>query len=145
MRSERHANTLLVELLIVIFFFMIGSVIIMQVFEKSFQLSHEAEAGTRALAEAQSIADELYAGDSVEETLQRLGFAPAGEAGGEAEAQDSPSAGAGVWTLAEEAYQLTVTCTSEETGAGALMRASISAAADGEELFTIPCVRYRGA
>lgn len=137
MRSGRHANTLLVELLIVIFFFMIGSVIIMQVFEKSFSLSREAGTGTRALAEAQSIADELYAGDSMEETLLRLGFEPAGEAKDESEADK-------VWTLVQDDYLMQVTCTSEETAAGTLDRASICATVDGEELFTIPCVRYRG-
>ena len=137
MRSGRHANTLLVELLIVIFFFMIGSVIIMQVFEKSFSLSREARTGTRALAEAQSIADELYAGDSMEETLRRLGFEPAGEAGGEPEADK-------VWTLAQDDYLMQVTCTSEQTGAGTLLRASICAVTQGEELFTIPCARYLG-
>ena len=60
MNTGKRSNVLLVELLIVILFFMIGSVILMQVFEKTYNQSQKAKAETTALAEGQSMADRLY-------------------------------------------------------------------------------------
>lgn len=159
MRSGNHTNALLIELAVVIFFFMIGAVIVMQVFGKSFELSHEAEAGTKALAEAQSIADELYAGAQMDEVLAELGFVEGGqetiEEGDAGPASDAEAAEDGsamkaeessreTWLLEKDVYTIRVELSREERPAGHMDKAGISAVRDGEELFTIPCIRYVG-
>ena len=70
MKSENHANALLVELLIVIFFFMLGATILVQVFERSYHQGQKAQIGIYALSEAQNAADRLYQADDVEAELE---------------------------------------------------------------------------
>ena len=78
MKGRNRTNTLLIELLIVVFFFMMGSVILIQVFGKA----HEASARARLLGEGtargQSVADLLYAAADPEAALREAGFTELG-------------------------------------------------------------------
>ena len=59
-RESSRANALLVELLLVIFFFMISAAILVQLFANARHKSLQARAATNAIAEAQNIAEDLY-------------------------------------------------------------------------------------
>lgn len=136
MNTGKRSNVLLVELLIVIFFFMIGSVILMQVFEKTYTQSRKAEAGTNALALGQSYADRLYQAEEEESTLEELGFT-------EAET-DADTGYAFFWT--REDGDITYSYGFDRIGAdgGVIRKGTLSAAYKGEELFTLPCTKYLG-
>ena len=91
MRSEHRSNALLVELLIVILFFMLAAGVLVQVFGKARNMSARSETVAAALSDAQNVADQLYAAPDAEAALTALGFA----------------GGNGVWTRSG-AYDLTV-------------------------------------
>ncbi|MBR2259201.1 MAG: hypothetical protein IJ899_18110 [Blautia sp.] len=128
MKSENHANALLVELLIVIFFFMLGATILVQVFERSYHQGQKAQIGIYALSEAQNAADRLYQADDVEAELESMGFAKAGD-------EES-------WRLEKEGYVLEITCETIQKEAGILRQARVRALMGEEELLCLPCTRY---
>ena len=74
MDKSKRMNTLLVEILIVLFFFMLASTVLMDVFAHARQLSATAQARSTALEEAQNVAEQLYAADEAHEPLQEMGF-----------------------------------------------------------------------
>ena len=59
MREGSRANALLVELLLVIFFFMVSAAILAQVFADAKLKSRTAHATNAAMLEAQNIAEDL--------------------------------------------------------------------------------------
>ena len=126
MREGHRANALLVELLLVIFFFMLGATTLVELFAGAKHNSLRAKATNVAVMEAENIADELYGSDDPEAVLQNLGF----------------TAGDGVWTLDKDGYTLTVTREDEETEAGPLRRFRIDGKGDGKDLFSLPSTRY---
>ena len=128
MRPGSHANALLVELLFVIFFFMIGSTLVVRVFEKAWKDGQQAQTGTYALSEAQNIADCLFMADDVDGELQKAGFTWQKEGT--------------CWLRSGEGYELRVVCEQKKTARGTLRQAVVSALADGKELFGLPCTRY---
>ena len=91
MKSGSRANALLVELLLVIFFF-------------AKLRSRTAEATNSSMLEAQNIAEDLYATDDPEAVLTEYGFTE----------QD------GVWVQEKKGYTLKVTPRIEETESGLL-------------------------
>ena len=125
MKEGGRANALLMELLLVIFFFMIGAAILVQLFADAHHKSARARAITASLAEAQNCAEELYGSGDPEAWLSGNGFR-----------QEE-----GRWVLDAEGYTLYVTEENEE--AEGLRTFSISAAGDSGDLFTIPSTRYR--
>ena len=74
MKSGNRSNALLVELLIVVLFFMLSSTILLRVFSTAHQQNVRAGAITTALTEAQNVAEGLYAADDVEAELRKMGF-----------------------------------------------------------------------
>ena len=132
-RNRPVSGALLVELLIVILFFMAGSVILVRVFGKAHELSGRAGTTAYALAEAQNLADRLYSAEDPEALLQAEGFAP--EAGA--------AAGSSVWTLQRETYGLKVTIEEIPLEGGRYLAMRTEALEEDGVIVTLPCSRYR--
>ena len=79
MKEGSRANALLVELLLVIFFFMISAAILVQVFADAKLKSRTAKATNASMLEAQNIAEDLYAGEDPDAILASYGFRAEGE------------------------------------------------------------------
>ena len=126
MGKGNQLNTLLVEIMIAVLFFALSSTVILETFVVTRNQSRLADVYNVALMEAQNIADKLYASDDVEQTLEQAGFTADGD----------------VWTYTEQIYNLRVTVTEEETAAGVLMNAEVSAVHLDEAILTLPCARY---
>jgi len=146
MSTGNRMNTLLVELLIVIFFFMLGSTVLMQVFGRAHSLSEEAGELTRALAEAQSAADILYGSTDPEEALEEMGFAVcegAQEDGIRALLPDAD--GQTLYVHEGDGYQLAAGVEEPEIpedAAGGMRRMAVSILLNGRVRATLPCSRY---
>ena len=131
MRKQNQTNALLVELLIVILFFMLGSSILIRVFGASYKLTGQADRMAQAMLEAQNTADTLYSAADIRQALEELGFT----------GTDSGSEGE-TWTRQDDGYTLQVTYAQEEMEHGVMNRMQVQAA-DGEEvMITLPCSRY---
>lgn len=126
MKEGSRANALLVELLLVILFFMLGATTLVQLFADARHKTIQARATNVAIMEAENIADDLYGTEDPDALLTEYGFS----------AQD------GVWTLSKDGYTLTVTRADEETENGVFRRFTISGQGDGKDLFALPSTRY---
>ena len=126
MREGHRANALLVELLLVIFFFMLSAMVLVELFAGAKHKTLQARATNVAIMDAQNIADDLYGADDPDAVLQELGFTKNGDA----------------WTLEEKEYTLTVTQQEEAAEAGTLRIFTISGTGDGKDLFSLPSTRY---
>ena len=135
MKEGSRANALLVELLLVIFFFMISAAILVQVFAYDKLKSRTAHATNASMLEAQNVAEDLYATGDPDAVLAGYGFTE----------QD------GGWVLEKDGYLLKVTLNEEETASGTLRTYYVSGverihSQSGEEkentLLTIPSTRY---
>lgn len=132
MKTNNRSNALLVELLIVVMFFMLSATVLLQVFMKARGQSIQAGAIDDALNEAQNVADRLYTvsdGDS-EEALKSMGF-------------DFDAAGGSF--LEREEYRLQVYRNTEDREAGLMDLYQVQAYQGDELLFTLPVARYREA
>ena len=129
MKQRSRANALLIELVLVIFFFMLGSTVLVRLFSDAKHKTIQARATNESIAFGQNIAEELYGAEDPEGWLAANGFVPA---------EDAEK----TWTLAEEEYTLYVTETSEETKGGTLRTFTISSVGEGKQLFTLPSTRY---
>ena len=126
MKEGSRANALLVELLLVIFFFMISAAILVQVFADAKLKSRTAHATNASMLEAQNIAEDLYATDSPVAVLDDYGF----------NEKD------GIWTLEKDGYLLKVTVSEEETEAGVIRTCEVSGIEGEKTLLTLPSTRY---
>ena len=129
MRNGHRANALLVELLLVIFFFMIASVTLVQLFGAAKTKSTTARAMNAAMLESQNIAEDLYAAENAEDAekiLADLGF----------ENKD------GIWSREDSLYRLQISRGEEKTAAGTLRTWTIQALQGEETLITLPSARY---
>ena len=126
MKDGSRANALLVELLLVIFFFMLSAAILVQVFADAKLKSRTAHATNYSMLEAQNIAEDLYASDDPDAVLAEYGFAS--EDGG--------------WVLQKEGYLLKVTFREEETASGILRTYDITGIEGDKTLLTLPSTRY---
>ena len=126
MREGHRANALLVELLLVILFFMLGATTLVELFADARHKSLQARATNTAIMEAQNIADDLYGTDDPDAVLKALGFSEADSA----------------WTLEEDEYTLKVTLQEEAAESGVLRTFTVSATGDGADLFSLPSTRY---
>lgn len=126
MREGGRANALLVELLLVILFFMLGATTLVELFANAKHRTIQARATNTAIMEAQNIADDLYGADDPDAVLKALGFSEAD----------------GVWTLEEDEFTLKVTQEEEAAEAGVLRTFTVSATGDGADLFSLPSTRY---
>lgn len=126
MKQNGRMNTLLVELIIVVLFFMLASTTLVQIFGAAKQYSNRAGACTQAMMQAQNMAEVLYAAPSVEDKLSGWGF----------------ELTEGQWRKDCESYVMIAECVQESTEAGTLLRTTLSPLYQGEALFTLPVVRY---
>ena len=138
MRNRNRSNVLLVEILIAVFFFMLSATVLVRVFVGARNLTVRAGVETRALAEAQNIAEALYASEIPEDALTELSFGGAH----------------GAWTRNYGDYTLYVELGETPMDAGVLEQGNVRAfynlrnveqvRQEGEELFSLPFARYKG-
>ena len=128
MRSGNRSNALLVELLIVIMFFMLASTILLRVFTSARMQSFRAEMETLTLAEAQNVADQLYITDDPDALLGSLGFVKTDD----------------LWVLNTENYQMEAAVNEETDEYGVFRRQEVRVILGDETLFTLPCSRWQG-
>ena len=129
MKSGNRSNALLVELLIVVMFFMLSSTVLLQVFSTARSQSALSGKLTQALNAAQDMADRLYAASDVESALEEMGC----------------SQEEGLWRLADDGFDLMVDVSSEQQPFGELQRFRVRAVSGGETLVDLPAARYREA
>ena len=126
MREGHRANALLVELLLVILFFMLGSTTLVELFADAKHKSLQARATNTAIMAAENISDDLYGADDPDKVLEDLGFTKENDS----------------WVLNEKEYTLTVTQKDEDTENGVLRVFTIDGTGDGKDLFSLPSTRY---
>ena len=126
MKEGSRANALLVELLLVIFFFMISAAVLVQVFADAKLKSRTAHATNATMLEAQNIAEDLYAAEDPGAVLAGYGFTAEGDA----------------WVLQKEGYQLKVTFREEETASGTLKTYDVAGIEGEKTLLTLPSTRF---
>ena len=138
MGNRNRSNVLLVEILIAVLFFMLSATVVVQVFVTARNLTVKAGVETRALAEAQNVAEALCAAPDPEGALEAMEF------------KNSH----GAWTRAYGDYTLYVECGEQPTDAGVMWQGDVrafyslrrvdQARPEDEELFSLPCARYKG-
>ena len=126
MKEGGRANALLVELLLVIFFFMLAATVLVELFAGAKHKTLQARAMNTAVMEAENIADDIYGADDPDVVLTALGFTKEND----------------TWTRKDKEYTLTVTATEEAAEAGTLQVYTINGTGDGVDLFTLPSTRY---
>ena len=126
MREGSRSNALLIELLLVIFIFMIAAAILVQIFADAKLKSRTAAATNASMLEAQNIAEELYAADNPDAVLADYGF----------------TAENGGWVLQKDGYLLKVELREEESESGTLRTYDISGIEGDKTLLTLPSTRY---
>ena len=126
MKSGSRSNALLMELLIVILFFMFAATTLVELFGMARQRSQQAEIANAAALEAQNAAEMLYDAEDADACLEKMGFVH-GENG---------------WTLEKDGYTLRVTEENEETEAGVLRTMLVAAEYKGDTLMSLPSTRY---
>ena len=126
MKNKSRANALLIELLIVIIFFMFVSVTLVEVFSASRTKSISSQSISRAILDAQNIAEGLYGAEQTEDALQEMGFSLDGEE----------------WILNRDGYVLSVSELEDEHTGGVLRTLTVTAKEKDRVLVTLPSVRY---
>ena len=129
MKSGNHSNALLVELLIVIMFFMLAATVLVQVFTTAEKQSRDSGQMIGTLNEAQNLTDQLYAADDPEAFLKDHGFILTGN----------------TWSKADDDSKTTITVMISEkpTQAGAMRYFSVSFDnAAHENLITLNNAKY---
>lgn len=126
MKEGSRANALLVELLLVIFFFMISAAILVQVFADAKLKSKTAHATNFSMLEAQNVAEELYSTKDPDAVLAAYGFTADGSG----------------WIAEKDGYRLKVELKEEETPSGMLRTYNISGMEGDKVLMTLPSTRF---
>ena len=143
-RESSRANALLVELLLVIFFFMISAAILVQLFANARHKSMQAQYATAAISEAQNCAEDLYAAnDGWEDWLTKNGFRKESEnkwARTYTDEKNNP-----LYTICITADFEPVTDGKGGEVVGEMRTFRITGHGDGQDLFTIPSARYAPA
>jgi len=138
MRNRSRSNVLLVEILIAVLFFMLSATVLVRVFVTARNMTVRSGVESVAIADAQNVAEALYASEDVDATLGEMGFFSLH----------------GAWSLDRGDYTLYVAGSSTPTSAGELWSGTVSAyyklrnpdaaRAEDEELFSLVCTRYKG-
>ena len=139
MRNRNRSNVLLVEILIAVLFFMLSATVLVRVFVAARNMTVRAAVETQALAEAQNVADTIYAAADPDQALEAMEF----------------KLYHGAWSRASGDFTLYVEGGEEPAEAGSYWRGTVRAfyhnrnieqvRPEDEELFAIPCTRYREA
>lgn len=126
MTKGGRQSALLAEIIMAVLFFSLSATVILDVFATAYGKSVYAQACSSAIADAQNLAERIYASDDPTALLQSDGFVAQGD----------------TWVLADEDYTLHVELASEASGAGELLTVKVCALREGETLVEIPSARY---
>ena len=127
MKKHGTANILLVELVLVILFFMLCMPTIVRCFGNARLKSDYAQASTEAAAKTENTAERLADAADAAEELERNGFVLEGDS----------------WVFRTEGYTLTAAPSEEKTEAGVLRTVLFSAeTGNGTRMFELPAVKY---
>ena len=126
-KKHGTANILLIELVLVILFFMLCVSTIVEMFGAARVKSAWAKAGSQAMLIVENLEERLAASDDAGGELSRQGFV---------QEEDR-------WVLREEGYTLTAVESQEKTEAGTLRTVAFSAEQKtGKPLFELPVTHY---
>ena len=120
MKHHSHSNSLLVELLIVVLFFMLASTVLLQLFTAARTQSQKAEDLSEATLHAQNIAETLYSGQG------DGSFVSSGER----------------FFFFFSSLSASIESAAERTEAGTLTRYTISIFSGDELVYALPGARY---
>ncbi len=126
MKSGNRSNALLVELLIVVMFFMLSATVLLQVFSTARSQSARAGMLIEALNETQNVADRLYGAQDAEAALAEMGFSQQNNG----------------WSLDKNGYTITVTASETSAPNGVMNHFEVRALQNDEALLTLPVARY---
>ena len=127
MKKHSSANTLLIELVLVILFFMLCVATIVEMFGLARQKSAFARADSRAMLMVENLAEQLAGAEDAGAELEKSGFVVT-ENG---------------WALQGEDYRILAAETAEAAGAGTLRTVRFTAEQlNGNALFELPVVTY---
>ena len=129
MRNANKSNALLVELLIVVLFFMLSSTVLLQVFSTARSQSALSGKLISASNAAQDAADRLYAAQDAESMLAETGWTREND----------------LWRLPGDDYDLTVSLSREQQPFGELLRYQVRAVSGEQTLVELPGARYQEA
>ena len=129
MKSANRSNALLVELLIVVLFFMLSATVLLQVFSTARSQSALAGKLIQASNAAQDTADRLYGAQDAESMLAEMGWTQEND----------------LWRLPGDDFNLTVSFTREQQPSGELVRYQVQAVSGGQTLVDLPGARYQEA
>ncbi len=138
MRNKNRSNVLLVEILIAVLFFMLSATVLVKVFVTSRNMTVRSGVQSVAVAEAQNVAEALYAAEDPDQLLADMSF----------------MSSHGAWSKDYGDYTLYVYGYATPTDAGELWTGTVSAfyklrnpdavMMEDEELFSLSCARYKG-
>jgi Tfp pilus assembly protein PilV len=138
MRNRNRSNVLLVEILIAVLFFMLSATVLVKVFVTARNMTVRSGVESKAVVDAQNVAESIYAAEDIDALLEGMGF----------------HSSHGSWTLDRGDYTLYVDGSAQPTDAGELWSGEVSAfyklrnpddvAPQDEELFSLTCTRYKG-
>ena len=138
MKSGNRSNVLLVEILIAVLFFMLSATVLVRVFVTARNMTVRSGVESVAIAEAQNVAETIYAADDIDQALAGMQFRGA----------------SGAWNKDCGDYSLVVYGESQPTEAGELWTGTVSAfyrqgvqtveSLGAGELFSLTCTRSRG-
>ena len=138
MRNRNRSNVLLLEILIAVLFFMLSATVLVRVFVTARNMTVRSGVKSVAVAEAQNVAEAMYAADDIDQLLEEQGF----------------RLSHGAWSKDCGDYSLYVTGGPVSASAGELWTGTVSAfyklrdpaaaRAEDEELFSLTCTRYKG-
>ncbi len=130
MKRGSRINSLLTELLIVIFFFALASTVLVKVYAGSRSISNRAEARNDALLEAQNLAEQIYAAGDIDVLFDSLSDYRHTEEG---------------WERTLPGARIVAVFPEAETGAGGVLRKALVCVylgASGSPDFSLDCSRY---
>lgn len=124
MKTEKSSHALLIELVIVLFFFILSFSVLSQVYAGAYVTEKRAETTSRALHEARNVSALMQTGNRL--FLQEASFRQETE----------------TYVLEKDGYALHVKPSDEMTACGLLHRWEIEAHWNGEVLFSLPGAGY---
>lgn len=128
MKKSTGMNALLIELVIVLFFFILSFSVLAQVYAHAYITENQAALQSEALFEAQNVSARLRAGTNPESVLADAGF----------EKTES------YWQKDFEDYRMRVQCEAQEREAGVYYRMTVLAGTEEQEFFALPSSVYVG-
>jgi len=127
MKKHGTSNILLIELVLVILFFMLCASVIVEAFGGARLKSREARSRSEAMMTVENLEARLAGEENAEGMLESSGFLPEEDR----------------WVLREKDYTLTAEIREEKTGAGILRTVAFAARqGNGAELFELPVTHY---